>query len=60
MRRDDVMSLFFSSQGRPLSFKTFLIWVLISIYQGKNESVSDVNETITRLRVLHAAAASLH
>lgn len=25
--------LFF--QGRPLSYKTFLIWVLISIYQGK-------------------------
>jgi len=25
------------SQGRPLSFKTFLIWVLISIYQGKQE-----------------------
>lgn len=25
----------FCSQGRPLSFKTFLIWVLISIYQGK-------------------------
>lgn len=22
-------------QGRPLSYKTFLIWVLISIYQGK-------------------------
>lgn len=26
---------FFFPQGRPLSFKTFLIWVLISIYQGK-------------------------
>ena len=26
---------FFFSQGRPLSFKTFLVWVLISIYQGK-------------------------
>lgn len=23
-------------QGRPLSYKTFLIWVLISIYQGKD------------------------
>lgn len=22
-------------QGRSLSFKTFLIWVLISVYQGK-------------------------
>lgn len=27
-----VVSLF---QGRSLSFKTFLIWVLISVYQGK-------------------------
>lgn len=27
----------FSPQGRPLSFKTFLIWVLISIYQGEEE-----------------------
>lgn len=25
------------SQGRSLSFKTFLIWVLISIYQGKTD-----------------------
>lgn len=24
------------AQGRPLSYKTFLIWVLISIYQGKD------------------------
>uniref|UniRef100_A0A480TR67 Phospholipid-transporting ATPase n=1 Tax=Sus scrofa TaxID=9823 RepID=A0A480TR67_PIG len=24
-------------KGRPLSYKTFLIWVLISIYQGKGE-----------------------
>lgn len=30
----NMMSSFFP-QGRPLSFKTFLIWVLISIYQGK-------------------------
>lgn len=29
-------------QGRSLSFKTFLVWVLISIYQGKNRcSCSD-------------------
>lgn len=28
----DYVSLF---QGRSLSFKTFLIWVLISVYQGK-------------------------
>lgn len=28
-------STVFFQQGRPLSFKTFLIWVLISIYQGK-------------------------
>ena len=26
---------FYSSQGRSLSYKTFFIWVLISIYQGK-------------------------
>ncbi|XP_073092534.1 probable phospholipid-transporting ATPase IIA isoform X5 [Manis javanica] len=25
-------------KGRPLSYKTFLIWVLISIYQGKREN----------------------
>lgn len=31
-------STVFFPQGRPLSFKTFLIWVLISIYQGKEES----------------------
>lgn len=24
-----------SLQGRALSFKTFLVWVLVSIYQGK-------------------------
>lgn len=29
---------FLSPQGRPLSYKTFLIWVLISIYQGKDSS----------------------
>lgn len=29
-------------QGRSLSFKTFLVWVLISIYQGKSRcSCSD-------------------
>lgn len=28
-------------QGRPLSFKTFLIWVLISIYQGKTQFVQE-------------------
>lgn len=26
-------------QGRSLSFKTFLVWVLISIYQGKRLSL---------------------
>lgn len=26
-----------SPQGRSLSFKTFLVWVLISIYQGKTD-----------------------
>lgn len=42
----------FSPQGRPLSFKTFLIWVLISIYQGKEESESvtaAVGEALNKL-----------
>lgn len=38
----------FSSQGRPLSFKTFLIWVLISIYQGEEETLI-VKEQISDL-----------
>lgn len=33
------LCLFFPpTQGRPLSYKTFLIWVLISIYQGKKST----------------------
>lgn len=36
----------FSPQGRPLSFKTFLIWVLISIYQG-NEEFHWISELVT-------------
>lgn len=42
----------FSPQGRPLSFKTFLIWVLISIYQGKEEFESvtaAVGEALNKL-----------
>lgn len=41
IKRDDVRltSDVFPPQGRPLSFKTFLIWVLISIYQGKGQSM---------------------
>uniref|UniRef100_A0A673J3Y1 Phospholipid-transporting ATPase n=1 Tax=Sinocyclocheilus rhinocerous TaxID=307959 RepID=A0A673J3Y1_9TELE len=31
----NINNFHFFFQGRPLSFKTFLIWVLISIYQGK-------------------------
>lgn len=32
----------FLSQGRSLSFKTFLIWVLISVYQGKATKLTKI------------------
>lgn len=35
-------------QGRPLSFKTFLIWVLISIYQGKDADAALIMCVIAR------------
>lgn len=37
LKKDSSVGFFSLSppQGRSLSFKTFLIWVLISVYQGK-------------------------
>lgn len=37
------------TKGRSLSYKTFLVWVLVSVYQGKRHlvpSYSDPNDII--------------
>lgn len=49
----------FSPQGRPLSFKTFLIWVLISIYQGEEETFA-LKEQISLLDNFDKAHGSLN
>lgn len=60
-------STVFFQQGRPLSFKTFLIWVLISIYQGKEQSnqTDNLNEKQTyrqtyNANILYQRVTTLH
>lgn len=42
-------------QGRSLSFKTFLIWVLISVYQGKAHLKSSIQLSVCTVVPLNAA-----